>query len=132
MMKCTITRSHCIGRKILKTKRRNPYMYANFPGNFTDKLDFFPLSPPPSPLPRPPGSFCLQRPSLDARFVGLLPRDRFHKTFTNITLSAPNTACDILWNSPSLSLWFSCKLVGGILFFILDELLYLIVCFSFL
>ena len=44
--------------------------------------------------------------------------------------SAPNTSYDVLLSSRKLSLWFACKQVRRILFFILDIFLCLIICFT--
>ena len=44
--------------------------------------------------------------------------------------SAQDTSSDVLLNSRKLSLWFACKQVERILFFILDIFLCLIICFT--
>ena len=42
---------------------------------------------------------------------------------------ATNTPCEVLLNSPKLSLYFPCKQVGRILIFISDSFLSMIICF---
>ena len=48
---------------------------------------------------------------------------------TLLALTVPNTPCDILLNSPKLSLQYPCIQVGRILIFILDKLLCMTMCF---
>ena len=45
-----------------------------------------------------------------------------------LTLLASNIPYDVLLNSPELYLQFCSKQVGRVLFFILDKLLYIIIC----